>query len=52
LAGTFNCAPLAEHAVELDPRHVDRPLVEALRRGVRSTRYASGRRHCVRRAFP
>jgi oxygen-independent coproporphyrinogen-3 oxidase len=29
LAGAFNCAP-AEHAIELDPRHIDRLLVEAL----------------------
>jgi oxygen-independent coproporphyrinogen-3 oxidase len=30
IAGTFNCKALSEHAIELDPRHVDRPLVEAL----------------------
>src|SRR5207344_3450954 len=30
LAGTFDIAPNAEHAIELDPRHVDPPLVEAL----------------------
>jgi len=29
---TFNCTDIAEHAIELDPRHVDRPLVEALTR--------------------
>lgn len=29
LAGAFNCAP-AEHAIELDPRHIERPLVEVL----------------------
>jgi len=29
---TFNCTDLSEHAIELDPRHVDRPLVEALSR--------------------
>jgi oxygen-independent coproporphyrinogen-3 oxidase len=29
LAATFNCAP-AEHAIELDPRHIDRTLVQAL----------------------
>ncbi|TMI98438.1 MAG: oxygen-independent coproporphyrinogen III oxidase [Alphaproteobacteria bacterium] len=29
LAAAFNCAP-AEHAIELDPRHIDRPLVQAL----------------------
>jgi oxygen-independent coproporphyrinogen-3 oxidase len=30
MAGSFNCAPLVEHAIELDPRHVDQPLVRAL----------------------
>jgi oxygen-independent coproporphyrinogen-3 oxidase len=30
IAGTFNCAVVSEHAIELDPRHVDQPLVEAL----------------------
>ena len=31
LAAAFNCAG-AEHAIELDPRHIDRPLVDALAR--------------------
>jgi len=30
IAATFNCAVIAEHAIELDPRHVDGPLVQAL----------------------
>lgn len=30
LAATFNCAALTEHAIELDPRHVDAMLVRAL----------------------
>jgi oxygen-independent coproporphyrinogen-3 oxidase len=30
LAGTFNCARVSEHAIELDPRQVDGPLVQAL----------------------
>jgi len=29
LAAAFNCTP-AEHAIELDPRHIDAPLVDAL----------------------
>ncbi len=31
LAGAFNCGA-AEHAIELDPRHIDRPLTAALAR--------------------
>jgi oxygen-independent coproporphyrinogen-3 oxidase len=30
LANAFNCATLSEHAIELDPRHIDRPLVKSL----------------------
>jgi oxygen-independent coproporphyrinogen-3 oxidase len=32
IGATFDCTNIAEHAIELDPRHVDRPLVESLTR--------------------
>jgi oxygen-independent coproporphyrinogen-3 oxidase len=32
IGGTFDCRHIAEHAIELDPRHVERPLAQALGR--------------------